>query len=73
MKQHVWTKLIGKVVVLNFALSLITVTEVAAQEKVKFPVSASSKILGYGRAGTVKAALAESEQVRRSQLPRGSA
>jgi ABC-type nitrate/sulfonate/bicarbonate transport system substrate-binding protein len=47
MNQNVWNKLFGKVVVLNFVLSLVAVTNVAGQEKVKFPVSASSKTLGY--------------------------
>ena len=47
MNQNVWNKLFGKVVVLNLVLSLVAVTNVAGQEKVKFPVSASSKTLGY--------------------------
>jgi hypothetical protein len=47
MNQDVWTRLFVKVVALNFVLSLIAVTNVAGQEKVKFPVSASSKTLGY--------------------------
>jgi ABC-type nitrate/sulfonate/bicarbonate transport system substrate-binding protein len=43
----VWTKLFVTVLLLNFVLSLVAVTNVAGQEKVKFPVSASSKTLGY--------------------------
>ena len=47
MNQNVWKKLFGKVAVVNFVLSLVAVTNVAGQERVKFPVSASSKTLGY--------------------------
>ena len=47
MNQNVWTNLLVKFLALNCALSLITITNAAGQEKVKFPVSASSRTLGY--------------------------
>ena len=47
MNRDVWSKLFGKVVAVNFVLSLIAINSVAGQEKAKFPVSASSKTLGY--------------------------
>jgi hypothetical protein len=44
----VWTKFFVKLVAVSFVLSFIAVIDkVAGQEKVKFPVSASSKTLGH--------------------------
>jgi ABC-type nitrate/sulfonate/bicarbonate transport system substrate-binding protein len=45
--KGIWIKLLGRVVALSFVLSLIAINSVAGQEKLKFPVSASSKTLGY--------------------------
>ena len=43
-----WTKVFVKIKAVSFVLSLIAVFDkVAGQEKVKFPVSAFSKTLGY--------------------------
>ena len=47
MNQDVLNKLFGRVVVLRFLLILIATNDAAGQEKVRFPVSASSKTLGY--------------------------
>jgi hypothetical protein len=50
MDQSVWTNLLVKFLALC-AVSLVTVTNAGGQEKVKFPVSASSKTLGYSPYG----------------------
>jgi ABC-type nitrate/sulfonate/bicarbonate transport system substrate-binding protein len=47
MNQDVLNKLFGRVVALGFVLILIAANDVGGQEKVRFPVSASSKTLGY--------------------------
>lgn len=46
MNQSVWTNLLVALLALC-ALFLVTTTTAAGQEKVKFPLSASSKTLGY--------------------------
>jgi hypothetical protein len=47
----VWTEVFVEVVGVSFVLSLVAVPNVAGQENVKFPVSASVKTLGYSPRG----------------------